>query len=177
MNLAIKHNKDRSFSKAFSCSKCSQSPAPYTKAEQLNYSSEIIHIGLGHRKAEEKTDSDKHYIATSAKCIVRIREMICFPVLPSGDIKLSSVSFFLLFAQLMSSHHFLSTSTTCLYCTFHIVLKCLTESMNNVAPYLNVYEKQLLNTPPPPEPHKKKRKKKIKTHRNRQILYEQSSDC
>lgn len=29
-----------------------------------------LYIGLGERKAEErKTDSDKHYIATSAKCI------------------------------------------------------------------------------------------------------------
>lgn len=54
-------------------------PQPRTKAEQQNFIAQKLYIGLGNRKAEEKTDSDKHYIATSAKCIVKRNYMLsCF---------------------------------------------------------------------------------------------------
>lgn len=82
--FAIKHSEDRSISDSFWCSKHSQTqPALYksktTKSWQII--PQKLYIWLGNRKAEEKTDWDKHYIATSAKCIVgRRREMMfsCF---------------------------------------------------------------------------------------------------
>lgn len=82
--FAVKHSEDRSISDSFWCSKHSQTqPALYksktTKSWQII--PQKLYIWLGNRKAEEKTDWDKHYIATSAKCIVgRRREMMfsCF---------------------------------------------------------------------------------------------------
>lgn len=132
MNLSIKH-KDRPSADVFSHvahipSAARPYPYPYPypypkpplttppnwykKAEQLNFIARKLYIGLGNRKVEEKKQT-KH--CTSAKCIVRrIREIIRLPpVSPGGDIKLTvSVIRIILFAQLMSSHHFLSTSTT-----------------------------------------------------------------
>lgn len=71
--FAIKHSEDRSISDSFWCSKRSHAqPARYksktTKSWQII--PQKLYIGLGNRKAGEKTDWDKHYIATSAKCIV-----------------------------------------------------------------------------------------------------------
>lgn len=82
--FAIEHSKDRSISDIFWCSKHSHAqPALYksktTKSWQII--PQKLYIGLGNRKAEEKTDWDKHYIATSAKCIVRRRREIMFSCL------------------------------------------------------------------------------------------------
>lgn len=53
----------------------------------------------------------------------------------------------------------------------------MNESMNNVAMFLNVYEKQPLITQPTPTKTNKKKNLKKEKHRNCcQISYEQSSD-
>lgn len=52
-------------------------PRSLVQREQLNCIAQKLYIGLGNIKGGRKTDSDEHYIATSAKCIVRrIREII-----------------------------------------------------------------------------------------------------
>lgn len=127
VSLASKHNKDPS-AELFFLTQQTFPPPPTPRSlvqrEQLNCIAQKLYIGLGNIKGGRKTDSDEHYIATSAKCIVRrIREIIR---------EATKASF--LFPLITAS----GTSTTCLYwtcalCTLRTAARFLTESMNNVA--------------------------------------------
>lgn len=116
--FAIKHSEDRSISDSFWCSKHSQTqPALYksktTKPDRLylrNYTFDLAIERLKKKQTETNTT-----LQLLQNVLLGEEEKWCFPVSPSGDIKMTSMSFFLWFAQLMSSHHFLSTSNTCLY--------------------------------------------------------------
>lgn len=91
---------------------------PCTKAKQLNPDRLYLRnytFDLAIERLKKKQTETNTTLQLLQNVLLGEEEKWCFPVSPSGDIKMTSMSFFLWFAHLMSSHHFLSTSNTCLY--------------------------------------------------------------
>lgn len=91
---------------------------PCTKAKQQNPDRLYLRnytFDLAIERLKKKQTETNTTLQLLQNVLLGEEEKWCFPVSPSGDIKMTSMSFFLWFAQLMSSHHFLSTSNTCLY--------------------------------------------------------------